>query len=757
MKQLFLLLILLAVVNAVHAQPADWHHKAGLEIRYSTTAPNGSRILYLTRDDETVVTCVNVQTGAKEWSRPLGKLKEYRVVRFIGNDTVLVGNGNKYEFLNARDGALITSIPISDEAWSDLAWEEKADEGSDTLRPYFEGGIGIYYFDESFQILDLEKLSVVYQSPMPIRKVHYYKWDNVLMIQPLSGVDTFYFVDLHEKRVVYKVSKYDEPLNSSVYQPFAISLNELLLFNERDIQSIDMTTGKVNAKIDVDPDDPEFYAPIIFNKGLYLLVSDDNVQKLYHTKDGKLLWQTPEGAIPGIVEQMIELPNNEALMLGYESDGKTTVYKINTVTGQKLWSRLIFIQDGELKPGHKQGGKFWATVGTIALTVARSYLRGAGRSYSYGSSSDLMYRNDPFGRYGSFNRFDQENYERDMRTINGLYNKWVNRQKKSDGYATVVRRMDDRITFAVAGKIYPPNDDGTTRDYTGEALMTLNLNDGSVAESKPFQMFSKAEYSGFNAVTDMKIQAFDSTQVLVGVHDIYVLRGNALEQVPFGDGQTLKMLKTGVDEITVMADSDGERFDYWRINVAGPATRRFLIARSTQANVTFLDSASVSTSIRFTEDHIEAFPLIEGNATDASFASPKWKLSEKDLDKMNIGDLDNKVAPDNRTQGISIVGGDVLLMGGDGLGFVSSDGACRWSYEWSPKQDVKKLGVTKVGSAIAYSLGKITKCYGTDCPSKEIGSHKISPSDCEVSITQNGAMIVVDRDEGEIHCYRTAR
>jgi outer membrane protein assembly factor BamB len=756
-----LAIALLAAAPAI-AQVSKWESKLKTEIYNPVISPNGKHMLFFTDDDSIVVHLANLGTGAEEWNKTLNKFKQFRVSRFIGNDTVLVGEENRYEFLNAKDGSLYKSLPIVGDSWNDIVWENTADENDDTLRPYFEGDLAIFYFDDGMQILDLANASIIHQTETSPGKIRYKKWDNMMMINPVSGGDSVYFLDMTAKKLVYTASKDKNDINSSVYQPFVASLGTLLLFNEDNIQSIDITTGKENATIDVDPDDPELYTPVIFKNSLGLLVSDEDVQKMYDAKTGKLLWSTPQDSVPGVIDQLVELPNEQGLMMAYESGGKMKAYKIDAKTGKILWKHALFVQDGSYEPGHKEGSKVWATIGKIALTIAVSYLsRGSYGSGYHGSLSDPNY----FFRQSQWdmqNQWQRRYYERQRdeqrRDINNMYNSWINKKKKSEGYVTVLNQDSTSVMLVSAGKIYNAEDDGSAREYDGEGIMKLNIADGKILSQTKCPMISAAENKNFNAVKDLNIQKFDSARTLLGVHDLYVLRGDSLEHMNFGDG-TLAFINSGRNELTFWAhDDDKETYDYWRVDVASVPATKYLIARSYTKNLVFGDtSRAVNTTLLVTEDSIAAFPVRTGDIAAGTFTNPKWVLDEDALDKLDLGRLDKNITAMDSLQGIRIDGGDVILMGDDGLGFVSSDGACRWSNEWSPSLFKKKLGVSHIGDAIVYSTNGVTQVISTKCPVEKV-TEEISYSDTMILTSPNHEdVIVLDTDDGVVHGYHVKK
>src|SRR5690606_310796 len=135
---------------------------------------------------------------------------------------------------------------------------------------------------------------------------------------------------------------------------------------------------------------------------------------------------------------------------------------------------------------------------------------------------------------------------------------------RSEGYTSLLESSDTQVMFAVAGKIYDPGN-REMRRYDGEAVVTLDLADGSVISSTPCEMLAKSESSDFNAYRDLKIQQLDSARALIGVHEIQILRGGSVQKFSFGE-EVLSFINAGPNEITVVADDDGVTYDYWRID-----------------------------------------------------------------------------------------------------------------------------------------------------------------------------------------------
>ncbi|HVK39079.1 MAG TPA: hypothetical protein VNA88_11135 [Candidatus Kapabacteria bacterium] len=751
MKILQLMFLMLACVVTTSAQ-TQWEFKLDQEVYNPILSPDGSRLVYFTEDDSSVAHCVDVATGKHAWSRTLNDFDNFQVGRFVGNDTVLLGQQTRFEFVNAKNGSVFDTVAIAGDSWDELVWNNTADAEHDTIRPYFMGSVGIFYFDDGMQILDLSGAKLIYQTEESPSALKYKQWETVLMINPTSGADTLYFVDVEKKKVVYKADKDGDDLNSSVYQPFAISNGELMLFNEDNIQSVDLATSKLNATIDIDPDDPEFYSPVIFKEALYLMVSDEGVQSLYKTKTGELLWKTKEGDIAGVAEQLVELPNDEGLLYAYDDDGRMMIYKVGMKTGNIIWNRHMFTQDGEFETGHKQGNQLLATLGKIALSMLTAYgSGGSGGRWGHNPYTGMMEYRPGFGSSMHDRRVRQEN----IRRANEMYNSWINTEKKSDGYTALLEMKDDQAIFVAGGLVYSPASKGDADSYNGEGLITLNLKDGSVVSNQAVPLIALSDKDKFNAVQDINIRKLDSTdaRALIGVNDVYIARLDKIERFSFGE-EAITFINSSVREVTFRANHDDEYYDYWRIDASVTPAKKILLARTWVPNLLFIDSTvEVKTTLKLEEEQWQGYPLITGDVSDASFVNPKWTLNEDQIDEFQVGDLGEDVKFDNRIQGVMQHGADVYMLGSDAIGFISGDGKCKWAHEWAPDSTELKSGFTMLDRAFIYATGGSSAVVMAGCPSKELNKSHIDFSDTEILHNKKDRAVIVDTDEGIIRGF----
>src|ERR1041384_3265512 len=160
---------------------------------------------------------------------------------------------------------------------------------------------------------------------------------------------------------------------------------------------------------------------------------------------------------------------------------------------------------------------------------------------------------------------------KDIQRANARYDSLFNRYKSSNGYAHTLATNDSQMVLAMAGKIYATSE--SDDDYDGEGIITLNLNDGSVATMVPGAMLSKSDAKRFNALEDLNIRKLDSAQALIGTHDIYIVRGSAVETHAFGDAP-ITFINASADAITFQVNHDDDYYDYWQIDASVTPSRK---------------------------------------------------------------------------------------------------------------------------------------------------------------------------------------
>lgn len=744
MKTLILLFFVLGA-SVCAAQKPDWSIVVDEDIVSYQLSSTGTYLVYHVDRDEDNLHCVNVKTGKKLWSKTLPEDSEKFPGRFVDTETLVLGSGKNYEFIQLNDGKVLKTLPIIGDSWSDLAGGVSVSVmgigGGDPnahASPFFRGNLGIFYFDDGFQILDLKKQKVIHQSECDITQVQYEYWDNMVMVIPQNGCDSIYILDTLTNAMLYRMELGSASLNSRVLQHFAVHNDQMLLFNEDNILCINLVLQNVEAILPIDPEDPDAYLTFTTDKGLYLLTSSDNVQTLYNARDGSVLWATTEGAIPGLVDK-VQLYNNgkEAVLISYnQEDGKVGAYKVDMATGGVLWSRLLFEQDGSYEPGHLKGSKTGALIGAYLLSAAANMLD---RGQRVGS---MTYRRTYYPNMAAIER--------------GLY-----KQKSSEGYVIILDTSNTtKLTLAMGGHIYSelPTKKEDRDEYDGEGFLVLDIKDGKILEHKPYPIIATSNKEDtYNAVKFMTVSTHKNAEVVVGSHDVYVVRNTGIERFPFhpeyDDVGFISRLDSSV--AILVENTEDNLYSYWVFDVLSKATTdNVLCARSTEKNFVFQDTTLFGIMVEYHDgEEIVAYPLMTGEVSSPDKRVPLWKLSEDDIDAMEIGSLENNSSSSDKFQGIRVSRGDVYLMGEDGLAKISRDGKCRWVHEWEVDKEESVLGLTEVGKYLVYSMANKTKVLANDCKGTVVGEHEIDSDDTKILTDKKSEIVVIDTSDGIIYGY----
>lgn len=708
-------------ISVCSAQGSDWQITIDEEIRFPQLSTNGTYLVYYVDRDEDNIECVNVQSGKKLWSKTMKDYSEDFRGRFVDNYTFVMGNENRYEFIHLADGKIETSIPIIGESWEDAMSD---------VKPYYIGNLGMFYFDDGWQILDLIKQKVIYRSETDISTVTYEKWKNMLIVIP-NGCDTLCVLDTATTQLLHTMEFCSNSLNTRVIQHFVVNNNQMLVFNEDEILCVNLGVQSTPARIAMDPVDPDTYVPFVSDKGLYLLVSDDDKQRLYNGRDGALVWETQEGEVPGLVDQVKLYSNGkEAVLLTYQGDGKMGVYKVDMATGRKIWSQLLFEQDGTYEPGHIKGSKTGAMLGAYLkatlLNVASGMTRSRVRYYPNWSAIE----------------------------------EGLNPKKISEGYAYLLDTANtSQITIAMGGHIYTELKKTERETYDGEGFVVLDVQTGKVLKHKPCFMISDTKKDEeYNACKLMAISNHDHADVVVGSHDVYVARKDTIEQFGFHpENEDTKFISRLDSSVTVVVENDDDDFyEYWVFDVSGSKTGDILCARSEDKNIVFQDTTRFGLMLDYSQsEDMAAYALTAGKIPLTAKRTPLWKLSEDDVDDLDIGNFSNNRSETDSLQGIRVSKSNVYLMGGDGIAKIGKDGKCKWTHEWDVDLEEAAMGLTEVGKYIVYSMGGKTVVLANDCKGAVVGEHEIDFDDVRILIDKDkeNAIVVVDVSDGLIYGY----
>lgn len=729
-----ILIVFLSCSCFAAAQSPDWKVTIDEEIISATMSTNGNYVVLIIDQDKGNAQCVNARTGALVWTKTIEDYNSYFSGRFIGNDVYLLPNKNQYEFIKASDGTVLKTLPILGETWDDdLVYTGTRDAEYSSMVPYFFGDLGVFYFSDGFQIVDLQKREIIHESKSSISQIRYEYWNAKVMMLQEGDSDSLYVLDTASGKIDFAMEMGSSSLNSRVQQHFATTDKQMFLFCEDNILCIDFGKKEIPAIIPVDPEDPDVYLPVASKTDLYLVISDSDMQSLYKCSDGKQMWQTDAGAVPGLVDIARTYNNDKDLVLfTYQEDGKMLVNKLDMQTGKKAWSTALFQQEGSYAPGHLKESKTGAFIAAALVSVAANMM-GGGR-----------------------NAFGQRTFYRPNWL---LLDRSLARSKSSDGYAYLLDTTNQsKLVVAMGGRIYTELKKSEHDDYDGEGFAVLDLKDGKVLEHTPGFIIAESEKEGtYNAVKFMTVASTQKADFVMGTHDVYVVSDGKIEHVAFDKEKDIVTYISSMDKeqtVNFSVNHDYDNYEYWILDASSLPVRKMICARSTVENFVFPDTAKFACLVNYNDGELAGYKFAEGPMTESRLAAPLWKMSEDEVDDLDIGGLEGNRSATDGLQGIRVIDGSVYLLGSDGIGKVSPDGKCRWSIEWDPKLIETRMMPRRVGSYFVFSTGEDTRIIHDGCnEARVVGQHEISFSDVDVVTDGSKEIIVMDKSDGVLYGY----
>lgn len=774
------------LVHAVATSPLSaqvWTRDLDTELKNPILSPGGLYMVY-GNDDTEAAECVEVATGRVLWTRPLEDFDKWEIMRFVGDSVVLMGQLDRYEFVRPSDGEVLSTIKLIDKDWDELTWEHQvSEEGMEPIRPHFRANIGIFYFDDGIQILDLEKRTVIMESDDPPSKLQYREWGNVTMILSRGGSDSIWAIDYKQRKVILRASQDDYEINTKLYQPFALndaqesdydvekdrdespSATEMLLFNDENIVSLDPADGSVNATIDIETDDVDFFFTVLLDKQMHIFVCDDDEQRFYRSSTGELLWTIPKDTIPGFIDKVQDLGDGNGLLFGYNDD-IGTLYKVNMADGSIAWRKPMFRFRGGYEPGHREAGGFGAALKTMMVSLLINMVAGPAQRGGFRVNTYTGLRHYPNYLHGTGQyqetrfTYERSNYRQRQNMINNIHQGFLAREKKVKAYMDVVSQEGDDLVLVIAGDAHN-YDNPNWREAEEEGIYRLNLKDGSIVEETKTPLLADKE-GKLNAYADLQLIQLPvaQAQAIIGIHDVYIVRKGAIERSPYGE-ETIVFLGNSDSTVSFQTDLDEDRYDIWTIDASVNPSGYMLAGRSDEPNlVASADTTVVVQTIQFNDYTITGHPVVRPTPGNVTMTPASWTLTEDDIDDLDIGSLTRATSFSDQLQGIRSDTNGVLLMGDDGVAFISSDGSCRWSREWNPNKLEVAVHPKFVGNYLVYGLGDDNAIVRLDCSGTDIAYHDISYTDSRFLITDpelkkidHHIAIILDIDDGLIWCY----
>ncbi len=735
MKRIACLLILLSLPVVLNAQHQLWHIPAPQEIEVSILSPDATTFVTVSGDDSPVLTCHDVPTGKVLWTRPISappKMKHvvrFDLWRFVDDVTLLIGEGNVHEFIDVRTGTVVASIPIAGESWSDLV--VGSGDGYRVV-PEFGDTWAVFAFDDAFQVISLKNRRGILTTasrriaePMEVS-------NGLLMIRIW---DSTFYVDMEMERLVYKGPS---DFNSTVYSHFFRWKNDLLIFNEKTINCVNLQTGTVAALLPVDPDDPDYYKPVVVDDRLHLLVGTDGVHTLYECVTGRQVWQTQARVLPEFIDEVVPIRDGRALVTWFAKSDTCGLAGLNLATGRVEWKRAMFVNmERSYEPGHRRSSgmalmQVVSVLASVALSVATSGLAASvGSSYRYFIGVDMT---------------------------SLLY-----KAKKSGTVFRILEMDDGSATLLAAGKYSVVPSDDFQPGKRPEKIFTVSLQDGGIRDVVHCKVLFDHQMESYNAITaieeDRVIYQRDRT-VVFGSTDIYAIRNGRVTALNFGRERPDFLADHG-DTLHVRSAVQGrdatEVNKVWRVCVVSDTLQKTLLAWSEKLWLAGCDFDAFTHCYEIHRGEIRAFPLITGDPPKAYWDTPLWtrKFPEMRRSRTTFEYAASRERYWHRPiEGVCIDGRGIVVMGEDELTRIASDGSCQWSRKWDVSPKDTPLGLIRSDGVLYYCSDDVVEMLGDDCANRQIMRVELD-SPYFIHYAPEEHIVLFRQGEGFMECWST--
>ncbi|MDZ4745138.1 MAG: PQQ-binding-like beta-propeller repeat protein [bacterium] len=719
-------------------------------------SPDGKHLLVYHGD---TLLCIEANTGNRLWTKTYKDVErnQHYVTQFTKPDEAFIPGMNSLVWVDLNSGKELASVPTIGEL-GDIEFRLPAPNTDyDTLQPTVYGDLMVVWYSDGTQVIDLKDKKVIYQTSDDPTVLRIEKWFSTMMLDTES--DTLLFIDGTMRSVVYKHDNQVNPISTDLHQRFFDHKNLLVVLTETNMIVVDKTKGQRLGTILVSPEKTENYIPIVKDDKLYLLVTTESVHEYFDVETQKRLWSIDRKNLDGIADQTTVTSDGDLLVQLFDEDDVLSLAKINTATGKVLWSTKLVTQDGGYEAGHIKPSTALKSIASFAVATALNRLSSSRDQYGF-IRWQTPYKVGPGGILthngkAMSSTIDPANLGNE--TMNGLTNRKINKKRTSQALFKVIGVNADQIHLLIMGEAHQTWKGKPSSADDGEGVATLDAKSGKVVEFKQQKLFADNVKKDFNLFLHGETIETANGLLAIGASTVcYVTNTGEVSSLTF-DTEDLQLLDTRGTSAVVYGEDSKSMHQMWKIDFSTPKLTRNLVMYSDDlCDGVTRDTIDFHRTITLFDGAISAYEPLG----DLPKSSDKivWKISEDDISKMKVGDLDADSAIGMR-QGIRLHGDHILLLGDDGYAVVdATTGACRKSDEWNAKFNFKRDGMVFVKNAAFYQsdtdVGMVA--LKSACDVAVLGREMYSYSSGAVlAHKDSGTVIFMDSSAGTLNAYRT--
>lgn len=630
---------------------------------------------------------VSVADGKTLWTKKLDDDydKKWDLVNWVDDSVVTVPSIKALEWINGNTGQVLASVPFPGDGIDDLRTEASKAGVTDYVTVERFGSLLIVPFSDTYQVIDLYKRKLIYQSSEELADLRYHIWGSTLLIG--GKMDSVSMFDMDKGTLLYKQDMSDHKFDPELYQSLIRYKDLAVIILEEEVILVNVATGKQIALLELDIQDHLTYEPLILNGTLHLLLQTDEDLALLNVADGKMLWKkaaTEEGF--GHAIQAWPYESTDVLITTSNEDDDIHVRRINGKDGKVEWSTMLVRCEKSFDPGHFNN--------TSALTKALTgqYPFNSTNSYVRNYTLDSLARQTFYSQLGidSIGPYTDEDFMA-LQSVNCIHETaW------GAGVARYIGTINGKIMAVTQGLVSKAWDGKISEEEAdGEAIFSIDPSTGKIVTVSPTAFTRNTEgtqkYNVYRYFMPIK-NAF-GTSIMGEQTMIYIRNSGAVDSLRFDtNDEGLFSMGNGLDYRVVYHEDLDDHFSTWKISFSADGMKRQLVCHADESKhlSMFSDTLLTTVTLRYEGGNLYAYDLLSDNPKQ--WPKPLWTLNEDALEDLGVGSFE-ATATVNDVLGIHPYEDHVLIMGTDGVAFVGAKDGCKKVLEWEgwkPNQSFRR-------------------------------------------------------------------
>lgn len=687
---------------------------------------------------------VSVIDGKTLWTKKLDDDYDdkWDVIRWVNDSIVTIPTATSLEWVNGSTGAVVGSVKFPGDGLDAMTKKNSKDGKTDNIRVRRFGPLMIIPFNDQYQVINLHKMSLVYESTDELSDPRYHLWGPTLMIG--GTMDTVAVFDLVEGKLLYKQDMDDLKFDPEIFQTLIRYKDHAVLIFDENVILVNVATGKQIANLELSIKDLETYEPLILDGTLHLLLQSDEDLSLMRVADGKVLWK--KGANEESYGHTIHawpLSSTDVLVTTTNPDDDIYVRRISGKDGKLLWSTRLVRSDDSFEQG------IYHNPPTLGMTLNPRVMFNSATSWIRTYQLDSVGLPSYYEQLGidSIGPYTDEDY------MARLSIDCIHELADGAGIARYVGSHNGDITMVTQGLVYKAWDGKISEgEADGEAVISINPTTGKINKVTPVAFTRNTEgtekknlYQFYTPIRNAYGTSIMGSQTMT-----FIRQDGGVDSLRFpADDEGMYQLGSGYDYRVMYYEDMNDHFVLWKILFSPNGMKRQLVGYADEKKhlAVFSDTLLTNVTLRYEGGTLYAYEAMF--EMPKTWPKPLWTLNDDALDDLNIGDFE-ATATRNDVIGIHPHKDHVLILGTEGCAFIGAKDGCKKVIPWDGW--VEKQSFTRdlrlfepMNGGYLFDLGPsagVIKENGT-CDVSLVAFKEDSPNDLRIVFSKLTSRIVM--------------